>query len=135
MMKQFLAALLVIWLFPISAGAQTTDTIEDVISQQLEAFKNRDVSTAFGYASPMIKRLFGNPQRFGAMVAQGYPMVWDNREVRFLEQREIDGVLYQKVLLRGPMGRLHVIVYRMIQIPTGWQIDGVDLFQAPDLGV
>ena len=132
-MKLIYTAVLALTLTATSALAQAADTIEDVIGGQLEAFNNRDVPTAFGFASPMIKRLFGNPGNFGAMVSQGYPMVWDNTDVKFLDMAEIGGVSFQKVLLRGPAGDLHVIVYKMLKTPTGWQIDGVDLLK-PDVG-
>ena len=134
-MKRFFAILAVVVAMPLAAIGQAADAIEDVIGDQLAAFNDRDVPRAFSHASPMIKRLFGNPGNFGTMVERGYPMVWDNREIRFLERAEIEGQFFQKVLLRGPQGNLHVIMYKMIETPTGWQIDGVELLEAPDVGV
>lgn len=134
-MKQFFAALAVVLVTPIMAVGQTAEAIEAVIGDQLEAFNDRDLPRAFSHASPMIKGLFGNPDNFGTMVSRGYPMVWDNREVRFLDMTETDGVPFQRVLLRGPKGNLHVMLYKMIETPKGWQIDGVELLRTPDLGV
>ena len=107
--------------------------IEDTIGQQLEAFKTDDVGTAFGFASPLIKNIFRTPENFGAMVQQGYPMVWRPGEVTFLEQREIAGVIWQKVRIIDGTGRVHILDYQMIQSPDGWQINGVQLLREPEV--
>ena len=123
-----------IWMAATTAFGQNADAIEDVIGNQLDAFNNRDVAEAWQYASPNIKRLFGNPGNFGMMVQQGYPMVWDNAEVRFLELRDVAGNVWQKVMLRDAQGGLHILDYQMIETSEGWQINGVQLLPAPDVG-
>ncbi|WP_377511804.1 DUF4864 domain-containing protein [Octadecabacter sp. R77987] len=132
-MRRFLFGLVVALGLPFMAQAQGAE-IEDVIGSQLEAFNDRNVEEAWQYASPMIQGMFGDAGNFGMMVQQGYPMVWDNRDVRFLELREIAGVMYQKVMLRDASGGLHILDYEMIQTPQGWQIDGVQILPAPDVG-
>lgn len=131
---RILAFVLGFWIAATSAVAQDSDAIEGVIGNQLEAFNNRDVSEAWQYASPNIKRLFGNPGNFGMMVQQGYPMVWDNADVRFLELRDVRGNLWQKVMVRDAQGVLHILDYQMIETADGWQINGVQLLPAPDVG-
>lgn len=131
---RILATVLALGLSATAAFGQAADAIENVISQQLEAFNDRDVPKAFAFASPMIKRLFGNPGNFGMMVAQGYPMVWDNSDVRFLERRALGPVQMQKVLMIDPQGVPHVIEYKMIETKRGWEIDGVQLLAPPDVG-
>ncbi len=120
-------------MLPLPAAAQQ-DEIAAVIQRQLDAFNARDVDTAFTFASPMIKRLFGNPGTFGMMVQQGYPMVWTNSEARFLDLREIGGRLFQRVLIRDSQGVPHVLEYQMIETAEGWQINGVSIVPAPDVG-
>lgn len=120
-------------LLPLPAAAQQ-DEIADVIQQQLDAFNARDVETAFTFASPTIKGLFGTPGNFGMMVERGYPMVWTNSDVRFLELREIGGRLFQRVLIRDANGVTHVLEYQMIENGTLWQINGVSIVPAPDVG-
>lgn len=122
------------WLAATAAFAQDSDAIENVIGSQLEAFNDRDVDTAWTYAAPNIKRLFGSPSNFGMMVQQGYPMVWDNADVRFLELRIVRGNLWQKVMVRDAAGALHILDYQMLETPNGWQINGVQLLPAPDVG-
>ena len=118
--------------FAVPAAAQQSE-IEGVIADQLPAFNDRDVAKAWEHASPMIQGMFGTPDNFGMMVERGYPMVWTNSDTRFLELEEMGGRLYQKVMIRGPRGALHVLVYEMIETEAGWQINGVSILPAPDL--
>jgi len=123
-----------LWLLATSVFAQDNSAIEDVIGGQLEAFNARDIEEAWTYASPNIKRLFGSSVNFGNMVQQGYPMVWDNDEVRFLDLRDVRGNLWQKVMVRDAQGGLHILDYQMVETADGWQINGVQLLPAPDVG-
>ena len=122
------------WIAATTVFAQDSDAIETVIGNQLEAFNARDISEAWQYASPNIKRMFGDPGNFGMMVQRGYPMVWDNADVRFLELRDLGGMIWQKVMVRDAQGGLHILDYQMIETPQGWQINGVQLLPAPDVG-
>ena len=133
-MRFFLSVLAAAWLLVAPAQAQDASVIEDVIGQQLEAFNARDVPAAWGYASPYIKRIFETPENFGRMVQQGYPMVWDNTDVRFLELREVYGNLWQRVMISDAQGGLHMLDYQMIETPQGWQINAVQLLPPPGVG-
>lgn len=108
--------------------------IEATIQGQIDAFLADDFATAFTFASPNIKMLFGSSERFGQMVRNGYPMVWRPGEVRFLELRDINGALWQKVMIRDQAGEIHLLDYQMILEGEGWQINGVQLLRAPDVG-
>lgn len=129
-----LAFVIGLWLMAAPVMAQDSGAIEGVIGGQLDAFNDRNVDEAWQYASPNIKRLFGSPGNFGMMVQQGYPMVWDNDDVRFLELRNVAGNLWQKVMVRDAQGGLHILDYQMIETSDGWQINGVQLLPAPDVG-
>lgn len=113
--------------------AEDRAAIEAVIADQLADFVARDVPGAWDHASPTIQGLFGSPENFGRMVENGYPMVWDNRDARFLELREERGALRQKVMIEDPDGRLWLLDYEMVELPEGWRIDGVQVLPAPDL--
>lgn len=114
------------------AGAQET-TIEGVISSQLQAFNDRDVAQAWDHASPMIQGMFRTPENFANMVENGYPMVWDNSDVRFLERDELGNVTRQEVLIKGPDGAFYILDYSMVQTPEGWHINGVQVIPAPEV--
>ncbi|WP_299984629.1 DUF4864 domain-containing protein [uncultured Ruegeria sp.] len=113
------------------AFAQNAE-IEANISAQIQAFKADDFATAFTFASPNIQRLFGDPNNFGAMVRNGYPMVWRPSDVRFLELREVAGNLWQKVMITDADGRVHLLDYQMIQQEGRWKINGVQLLGNSD---
>ena len=124
--------LMIVSVWALTAGvarAQDATAIENVIGSQLEAFNARDIDAAWSHASPLIKRLFGNAGNFGAMVENGYPMVWDNTDVRFLELRTQNGAPHQKLMLMDAEGNLHFLDYKMIETPQGWRIDGVQLLE------
>jgi hypothetical protein len=129
-MKRILMGVAALVLWAGTAFGQANEAIEDVIGSQLQAFNDRDVTEAFSYASPMIQGIFREPQNFGMMVQRGYPMVWDNVDVQFLDLREEDGVILQSVMVRGPDGVIHMLDYAMIETPDGWQINGVALVAA-----
>lgn len=133
-MERFWGFLVGLWLAVNPALAQDAAAIEGVIGDQLQAFNDRDIEGAWQHASPNIKSLFGNPGNFGMMVQRGYPMVWDNAEVRFLELREIAGNQWQRIMIRDLNGGLHMLDYQMVETAEGWQINGVQLLPAPDVG-
>ena len=116
------------------AQPSRSEAITGVIGDQLEDFTARDLDGAFDHASRNIQGLFGNPENFGRMVEQGYPMVWDHAGVRFLGLREVGEAWFQTVLLRDPRGVPHLLEYRMIETPQGWRIDGVSLLAGPEVG-
>ena len=107
--------------------------IEATIGAQIDAFLEDDFARAFDFASPSIQGLFGSPDRFGQMVRQGYPMVWRPGEVQYLELRDVEGNLWQRVLIRDQAGGVHMLDYQMIETGEGWRINGVQLLQAPDV--
>jgi len=121
------------------SSAQTTPApsasagIESTIRGQIDAFLADDFTRAFTYASPLIQGMFGTPENFGAMVSQGYPMVHRPTSVRMLEQREVSGQLYQRIMVTDQSGATHMLDYQMIQTGEGWQINGVQLL--PSVGV
>ena len=119
-------------LAPLPARAQS-DEIRGVISGQLAAFRNNDLATAFGFASPAIKGIFGDPQTFGHMVRTGYPMIWRPAAVRFGRLQSVDGRLIQTVFFTDREGRLFEAAYEMIETAAGWQINGVHIREA-DMG-
>lgn len=116
------------------AEAEARAAIEGVIADQLGDFNARDVEGAWVHASPLIKGMFGTPETFGTMVEQGYPMVWTNRDAEFLDLRPGQGGLRQRVLVTDAEGRLWVLDYEMVPMPEGWQINGVQVLPAPEVG-
>lgn len=125
----FLTALLL-----SSPVAAQQDPVQQTILDQIEAFKADDFATAFSFASPSIKSIFMSPENFGMMVRNGYPMVHRPGSVRMLEQRDVAGRLWQKVMITDQAGRSHILDYQMIETESGWQINAVQLLPEPGVG-
>lgn len=132
-MKQVLRAalaglgLLFLQIMPASADEAA---VQKVISDQIAAFQADDFDTAFTYASPNIKRLFGDADRFGQMVRNGYPMVWRPAEIEFLDAESAVGAVRQHVLIRDQEGVYYELQYDMIDGEEGWKINGVQVKRA-----
>ena len=135
--RRLLAILFVIgWTGSVTADETLAPDpgIESTIGAQIEAFLKDDFATAFTFASPNIQGLFGTHQRFGQMVQNGYPMVWRPGDVQYLELRDVDGAIWQRVMIRDRLGGVHMLDYQMIQIGGDWRINGVQLLRAPGVG-
>ena len=116
-----------------TAPVATPESIEGTIRAQIDAFLADDFPRAFTYASPMIQGIFGTPENFGAMVRQGYPMVYHPTDVRMMELRDVAGNTWQRIMVTDQAGATHMLDYQMIRVGQGWQINGVQLL--PSVGV
>lgn len=135
MRTHILAVCLSLMSAPAFADEPRNPAIEGTIQNQLNAFTADDFATAFTFASPTIKSMFGNPENFGAMVTQGFPMVHRPGNVQMLELREVAGNLWQRVMITDQAGATHLLDYMMIETPDGWQINAVQILPAAGIGV
>lgn len=133
-MRAMLLGLVMSAALALPVAADDKSDITGVIQRQIDAFLAEDVATAFSFASPGIKRLFGTPDRFGSMVREGYPMVWRPADVRYLDLKTEGGFPVQQVLITDEAGATHVLEYQMLQTESGWQIGGVRILRAPGVG-
>ena len=116
-----------------AVSAAESAAIREVISDQIAAFRRDDGPAAFGYASPGIREMFGDAERFMDMVKSGYQPVYRPRHVEFGTIDEEDGSLAQHVWVTGPDGQDVEAVYYMEREPDGtWRINGCDLRKAND---
>lgn len=127
-MRGVLFAGVSVFLLALPAAAQKAP-VTKVIGDQISAFLREDAETAFTYASPSIRRIFGTPERFGQMVRQSYPMVWRPADVRYLDLREVPGSLWQRVMITDAQGRVHLLDYQMVKPGSDWKINAVHLLK------
>lgn len=135
-MRHLAMAMAVGFVLAASSQAQEAgqgDAIRGVIGDQIEAFRADDFARAFTFAGPGIQGMFQTPDNFGAMVRNGYPMVWRPEDLRFGDLRSDQGALWQRVIVRDGNGMTHVLDYRMGQYDGMWRIDGVMMVRAPDI--
>jgi hypothetical protein len=109
--------------------------IQSTIQSQIDAFRSDDFSGAFTFASRNIKEMFGTPENFGAMVREGYPMVYRPSDVQMMDLREVAGNLWQRVRITDQGGKPWFLDYMMVETPEGWKINAVQILPAPDIGV
>lgn len=133
-----LAALFVLFIAPLRAeslSAEDEAAFRSVISQQIEAFRADDGARAYGFAAPMIKQIFPNPDVFMNMVRKGYQPVYRPQSFSFgAAGFSASGRPIQKVTVVGPDGITYEAIYTMEQQPDGsWQINGCAIVRAPDV--
>ena len=99
-----------------------------VILAQFDAFAADDAKRAFSYATPQLRELFGNADRFVAMVRSAYPAVYRHATVAFLKPEMADGALTQGVHLTDAKGVLWLALYRLErQRDRSWRISACQL--------
>lgn len=134
MKRAILAIAVALWAWLPAAAQEAPEGIRAVIAAQIEAFRAGEMTRAFDFASDGIRRICVTPESFGAMIEGGYAMVIDPAEVRFLELRELDGTLWQKVLLKDEAGLWHALDYAMVEERGTWRIDGVQFLRRGEVG-
>lgn len=132
-MRNGLFAVLCAVCLALPAAAQEAP-IQETIQNQIAAFQADDFAKAFTFASPTIKGMFGTPENFGAMVKNGYPMVYRPAEVQMMDLREVAGNLWQRVRITDQAGAGWFLDYMMVETAEGWQINAVQILPAPDVG-
>jgi Domain of unknown function (DUF4864) len=135
MLRSFLAAVLIAF-FSLGALAEPISSSEKaefqrIITAQIGAFRADDGNSAYGFAAPVVRKIFPTPDVFMAMVKQGYPQVYRPQSFNFNDAL-IDplGRPAQKVTIVGPDGKTYIAVYTMEKQPDGtWLISGCTLEQ------
>lgn len=110
--------------------------IRSTIEQQIQAFRADDGPAAFGFADATIQSVFGSPERFMAMVREGYAMIYRPRSYAFGDAKPEGDIIAQIVEFDGLDGRSAVALYYMARQPDGsFRIAGVELLPAKRPGV
>jgi hypothetical protein len=123
-------AMAVLFAVAAVAFAQTSPTAEDwteikrVIAAQRDALVRGDGEDAFAFATPAIRRRFGDANGFMRMVRESYRALLDARYVEFLEGAVIAGDVVQPLRLVLPDGAVMVAIYGMQREGDGrWRIN------------
>lgn len=101
---------------------------QQVINDQISAFKSGDNARAYSHAAPSIKQVFTTVDRFMAMVQTGYMPLYNPESVIFGRNALISGQVHQEVIVTDPQGKQWQAVYTLVRQPDGsWKINGVKL--------
>ena len=139
-MRRFWLVCLLVSLFATGrvVGAETPTvspadmrTARAVVQAQLDAFAADDAPRAFSLAAPGLREVFGNADRFMAMVRSSYPVVYRPASVAFLVPEWLDRELIQGVHFTDGQGGLWLAIYRLQrQRDNSWRINGCELVES-----
>lgn len=123
-------AIVVMAFAPVSAQDDTGAPVawQEVISSQIEAFREGDAPRAFGYAAAGFKASFPDAETFLAViVGSGYAPIAQSSRHSFGRYQLVDGVMVVQVVeFSGSEGR-HEAIYQLVLEPDGWRVQGVQL--------
>lgn len=113
-----------------SLAGDNLTSARGVIEQQIVAFLNDDVDSAYAFATPGVHRVFPEPQSFFDMVKRNLPPVYRPGNYAFGRAlSETDGAtIAQELLITGPKGKDWRAVYVLERQADGnYRINGVRL--------
>jgi Domain of unknown function (DUF4864) len=129
-----LTALLVFTLLVVLPQATFAFSDEDraasraIIERQIEAFREDDGATAFGFASPALQGIFRDPDNFMAMVRNGYQPVYRPRNFAFGNITETESGLTATLSIEDAEGHAWTAIYTLEKQPDGsWRISSCRL--------
>lgn len=116
-----------------SVTAVDQSEIQSIIRMQVDAFLANNSSSAFSFAAPSIKNMFGTDERFMSMVRQQYPQVFRPQSFEFGRIENSPTGPIQEAYITGPAGKDWLAVYTLEQQADGsWKISGC--YIVPDNG-
>ena len=133
LLPAILAAFLAFFLLSSGAQAQNVTTeaetaTQEVIRDQIDAFRSADHDRAFSHAAPAIRNIFKTTDRFIGMVKGGYQPLYNPDSYIFGRNFNLDGTIHQEVIATDRNGRQWQAVYTLKQQEDGsWKITGVKM--------
>ena len=108
------------------------EEVHHTISSQIDAFKKNDVEKAYTFAAPNIQAQFPNPETFGLMVRNGYPIIWKPKSFKFVKFKNLGDKCIQRVLFQSYNGSLETYDYILEKNNNLWKIAGVMTIKSAD---
>ena len=99
--------------------------VQEIISSQIDAFKQNDIKKAYTFAAPNIQAQFPSPEIFGLMVRNGYPVIWKPKSFKFTRFKDLGNRCIQRVLFQSYNGSLETYDYILEKDDNLWKIAGV----------
>ena len=135
-MSSILHAFAVIGLLLPSAGQAIEEgdraALRNLVERQIDAFRHDDGPTAFSFASPGLRDMFGDPDRFMSMVRDGYRPVYRPRSYAFGPEQDAASGPELSLRVQDEVGADWDAVYSFEKDAGGaWHISGCRLVKAP----
>ena len=137
MKKIIYIPILLLFLTIISYGAEKEfrPQIEKVITSQFNAFKEKNLSLAYSYASPEIKRQYPSAEIFGKMVKNGYSDIWNSKSHTFEGLKLKGEMAFQMVTVISSNNTINNYLYTLYNYNGEWVIAGVMRYRSDSMGV
>ena len=125
----------------MATGSMAQDDLtqaRSIVEQQIVAFLNDDIDTAYSFAAPGIKNMYPEPQRFIEMVKRNYQPVYRPGNYAFgRSQTDSKGdTIAVELLITGPKGKDWRAIYVLKRQDDGiFQISGVRLLKSKTPGI
>jgi hypothetical protein len=125
---------------PIRAEDAATPTAtpwQDVITSQIQAFRDHDASAALSYAGLGFQATFPTPEAFFiTIISSGYAPIMESRSHSFGEFRMVgETSVAQQVKFVGTNQDLYEAIYMLTEEEKGWRVQGVQLIKQPGIGI
>jgi hypothetical protein len=101
---------------------------EIIITNQLQAFINKDAEEAFSYAAPMIKLRYNNPDDFMNMVKNYYEPVYNPKQYYFINAKYFEGSVYHQLQIVSQSNLSYLATYSLIKDNDEWKISGCSVY-------
>ena len=137
MKKIIYLPILLFFLTTISYGAEKEfrPQIQKVITSQFNAFKEKNLSLAYSYASPEIKRQYPSAEIFGQMVKNGYSDIWNSKSHTFEGLKLKGQMAFQMVTVISSNNTINNYLYTLYNYNGDWLIAGVMRYRPDSMGV
>lgn len=119
------------------APTPTETPWQDVITSQIQAFRDKDAPGAFMYAGAGFQTSFPSAEAFfNAIVTSGYAPIMESTAHSFGAFKLLgpSGVV-QEVKLVGKNQERYGAVYQLTEEEAGWRVQGVQLFKEQGIAI
>ncbi|OHV81215.1 DUF4864 domain-containing protein [Rhizobium sp. LCM 4573] len=99
-----------------------------VIAEQIDALMANDAEKAYSHASPGIRSLYPDKDRFLDMVRRSYPPVYQAGNYAFGRSKLVGGgeMVLQEVMITDPKGKDWTVIYELRLMDDGsYKVNGV----------
>lgn len=133
-------AFLLIGLSMLTLSAQAEDVPkpwQDVITSQIQAFRDHDAPAALSYAGRGFQATFPSPEAFFvSIISSGYAPIMESSSHSFGEFTMVgDTSVAQEVKLVGQDQKFYEALYLLTREETGWRVQGVRLVATDAVGI
>jgi hypothetical protein len=119
-----------------NSGAVATPW-QDVITNQVQAFRDHDAKAALSYAGQGFQAAFPSAEQFYvSIMGSGYAPIRLSASHSFGSFQMVgDKSVAQVVKFVGSKQELYEAIYLLTEEPAGWRVQGVQLSKTPAIGI